>query len=152
MRRWLASLLADSATRENVALIATELAGNAIRHTASGQGGAFAVEVTRHEAIIRVAVADGGAAGEPALIDEPGADSGRGLQVVRGLAIDTGVRGDRQGRLVWADVLDSCSIPAPPSRQRQPAMPPPSAQVSERSGNCSTRASSSQFSSPRANL
>ncbi len=113
MRQWLASLLGDSASGDDVALIAVELASNAIKHTASGKGGAFAVEVTRHQVIIRVAVADGEAAGEPVLLDQPEADSGRGLQLVRGLAIATGVRGDRQGRLVWADVLDRCLIPCP---------------------------------------
>jgi len=104
LRRWLESLLPDCPARGDVACVATELGTNAVRHTASGRGGWFAVEVTWHRAAVRVAVADGGAPGGPRVIDDPAADHGRGLLVVRGLSVRTGVCGDRRGRLVWADV------------------------------------------------
>jgi len=104
LRRWLESLLPECPTRDDVACVATELGTNAVRHTASGRGGWFGVEITWHRQAVRVAVADGGAPGGPRVIDDPAADHGRGLLVVRGLSARTGVRGDHRGRLVWADV------------------------------------------------
>ncbi|HUY47639.1 MAG TPA: hypothetical protein VMV92_18225 [Streptosporangiaceae bacterium] len=62
------------------------------------------MEITWHVAVLRVAVADGGAADGPRVLDEPGSEHGRGLLVVRGLSLRTGVCGDQRGRLVWADV------------------------------------------------
>jgi serine/threonine-protein kinase RsbW len=105
MRRWLRDLLPDSPARDDLACVATELASNAIRHTASGRGGLFIVELTWHGSIMRVAVADRGGPTEPRVIEEPAIDHGRGLLLVRGLTVRTGVCGDRRGRLVWADLL-----------------------------------------------
>jgi serine/threonine-protein kinase RsbW len=104
VRRWLMSLLPDVPARDDVTSVATELGSNAIRHTASGHGGSFAVEVTWRPQVVRVAVADSGAAGEPLLVNDPMGESGRGLFLVRGLAIRAGACGDHRGRLVWADV------------------------------------------------
>jgi hypothetical protein len=42
--------------------------------------------------------------GEPLLVDDPMGERGRGLLLVRGLAIRVRVCGDHRGRLVWADV------------------------------------------------
>jgi serine/threonine-protein kinase RsbW len=102
--RRLASLLPESPARDDLATVATELCGNTIRHTASGRGGWFAVEITWYGPVVRVAVADGGGPGEPRVIEDLSADSGRGLLLVRGLSVRTGVSGDQRGRLVWADV------------------------------------------------
>jgi len=104
VRRWLAGLLPECPARDDVAAVATELAGNAVRHTASGRGGYFAVEVTWQPSAVRVAVADHGTPSAPRLIDDPVGEHGRGLLVVRGLSARTGVAGDHRGRLVWADV------------------------------------------------
>ena len=68
LRCWLVSLLPDCLARDDVISVATELASNAIRHTTSGQGGRFGVEITRHAAVVRVAVADSGGPGEPRVI------------------------------------------------------------------------------------
>ena len=105
LRRWLASLLPSCEARDDVVSIATELASNAIRHTASGRGGSFALEITCSQHFVRVAVADGGGTVEPRVIDDPSGEHGRGLLLVRGLAARTGVEGDQRGRLVWADVV-----------------------------------------------
>jgi Histidine kinase-like ATPase domain len=109
VRRWLADLLPACAARDDVALVATELASNAVRHTRSGQGSWFAVEITWHRATVRVAVADcGGPSGPPAgtaAARDPAAGHGRGLLAVCGLALRTGTAGDHRGRLMWADVL-----------------------------------------------
>jgi anti-sigma regulatory factor (Ser/Thr protein kinase) len=104
LRRWLASLLPECAARDDVIAVATELSSNAIKHTASGQGGCFGVEVTWHESVIRVTVADRGAAQGPQVIQVPMAEHGRGLLVVSGLAARSGVCGDAGGRQVWADI------------------------------------------------
>jgi hypothetical protein len=87
-----------------VVSVATELASNAITHTATGRGGSFAVEITWSQHVVRVAVADGGATAGPRVVDDPAGEHGRGLILVRGLSARTGVAGDHRGRLVWADV------------------------------------------------
>jgi hypothetical protein len=103
LRRWLTSLLPDCPARDDVACVATELGTNALRHTASGQRG-FTVEVTWYPQVVRIAVEDGGAAEGPRVIDDPAADHGRGLLLVKGMSVRMGVCGDHRGRLVWADV------------------------------------------------
>ena len=109
LRRWLASLFPPCPARDDVAVIASELSANAIRHTASGRGGSFVVEITWSGPVVRVAVADSGAATEPHVIDDPGAEHGRGLLVVRELSMSMGVCGDHRGRLTWADVQGEAS-------------------------------------------
>jgi serine/threonine-protein kinase RsbW len=104
LRRWLASLLPPCPARDDVVTVADELGCNALRHTLSGQGGRFTVQVTWYGAVVRVAVTDSGAATSPAEIDDPGSEHGRGLVVVRELSVRTGASGDHRGRIVWADV------------------------------------------------
>jgi hypothetical protein len=104
LRRWLNSLLPDCAARGDVVCVATELCTNAVLHTATGRGGWFAVEITWYGPVLRVAVADCGGPGEPQMIEHADGEHGRGLAVVRSLAVRTGFHGDHHGRLVWADV------------------------------------------------
>ncbi len=112
LRRWLASLLPGNPARDDLTTVATELATNTLRHTASGRGGWFAVEITWHGPVVRVAVADGGGPTEPRVIEDLSAEHGRGLLLVRGLSVRTGVSGDQRGRLVWADVRWEDRVPA----------------------------------------
>jgi serine/threonine-protein kinase RsbW len=104
LRQWLTSLFPECPARDDLLSVATELASNAIRHTASGHGGWFAVEVTWHRSAVRVAVADRGGPTEPRVMGDPAAEHGRGLLLVQGLSVRMGVCGDRRGRLVWADI------------------------------------------------
>lgn len=104
LREWLASLLPECPARDDVTSVASELGANAIRHTASGRGGWFGAEVTWYGLVVRVAVADAGAPTGPRVIDDPAAEHGRGLLIVRGLAVRTGTCGDQRGRLVWAEI------------------------------------------------
>jgi serine/threonine-protein kinase RsbW len=113
VRQWLTRLLPECPSRDDVVLVASELSGNAIAHTASGRGGLFAVEVTWQGATVRVSVADAGAPSVPRLIDDPMADGGRGLLIVQNLCSRTGVSGDHRGRLVWGEVF--WAGPAAPS-------------------------------------
>ena len=120
LRRWLALLLPDCPARDDVAYVATELGTNAVQHTASGRGGWFAVEITWHRAMVRVAVADSGTPGAPKVIDDPEGEHGRGLLVVAGLSARTGVCGDDRGRLVWADIPWGHTAVAEPASPREP--------------------------------
>ena len=104
VRRWLASLLPECPARDDVALVATELAANAVQHTASGRGGEFAVEVAVSHVVVRVCVTDGGSPQEPRVVADPEGERGRGLVVVASLSARTGMCGDQRGRQVWADV------------------------------------------------
>jgi anti-sigma regulatory factor (Ser/Thr protein kinase) len=100
-----AELLADYPERDDVTLCATELAANAIRHTASGRGGLFAIELSWAGMTIRLAVADGGAPTGPVLRQHDPAtlqEAGRGLDVVASLCDSYGAEGDHRGRVVWA--------------------------------------------------
>jgi hypothetical protein len=120
LRRWIASLLPDCPARDDVASVATELGSNTIRHTASGLGGWFAVEITWHQPAVRVAVADCGAPAGPRVIDDPAGEHGRGLVVVGGLSVRTGVCGDHRGRLVWADIPWGDAGAAEPASPQDP--------------------------------
>ena len=112
LRKWLSSELPACGARGDVLLVANELAGNAIAHTASGRGGWFTVEMRWLRETVRVTVADGGSSSEPTVIDDPDAERGRGLLLVRELSERTGVEGDCRGRRVWAEVLWDGPAPA----------------------------------------
>ncbi len=104
LRKWLCGLLPACPSRDDVVMVANELASNAIRHTASGQGGWLAVEITCYPGLVRVAVADCGGTKEPVVIEDPGGESGRGLFLVQQLSSDMGMSGNHSGRLIWADI------------------------------------------------
>jgi serine/threonine-protein kinase RsbW len=118
MRRWLQSLLPGCPARDDLVLVASEMGSNAILHTASGRGGRFTVEIIRQPLTMRVTVADGGAPDGPRVIDDPAGEHGRGMLVVLGLSVRSGVRGDDRGRLVWADVPWSAAGTAEPAVAR----------------------------------
>ncbi len=105
LRRWLEWLLPPCPARDDLVSVAVELGTNAVRHTASGSGGQFAVEVTWSVQMARVAVYDGGAPDGPRVIEDPLGEDGRGLLMVNTLSVRSGVSGNAQGRVVWADML-----------------------------------------------
>ena len=115
VRRFVAELLAGYPERDDVTLCASELATNAIRHTASGRGGFFAIELSWAGMTIGLAVADGGAPAGPVLrrrdLDALG-EAGRGLDVVVGLCDRYGVEGDHRGRVVWAQFSSTSTAAA----------------------------------------
>jgi anti-sigma regulatory factor (Ser/Thr protein kinase) len=104
MRRWLAACLPDCPARDDVISVATELGSNAILHTASGRGGWFALELTWDQSVVRIAVADHGSPAESHMIEDPDGEHGRGLLLVHGLSARTGITGNEQGRIVWAEI------------------------------------------------
>lgn len=103
-RRFVSYLLKDWPVVEEAELIVSELATNAIRHTASGRfGGRFVVSVHAQPGQLWLGVMDEGGNGTPELLasrlDEPG---GRGLLIVSRMSVAWGVSGDDNGRTVWA--------------------------------------------------
>jgi anti-sigma regulatory factor (Ser/Thr protein kinase) len=105
VRRFVRRCLAPSGPAEDAALLTTELAANAIQHTASGDGGTFEVIICRHAGTIRISVADAGAAGPPAVGPRGRLSlSGRGLGIVAALARDWGHHGGPYGRVVWFEL------------------------------------------------
>jgi len=105
LRSWVESLLPACPSRDDAVTVASELAANAVRHTASKDtDGTFLAVLTWRPQAVRVAVADGGAATAPRIISDPGREDGRGLMMVAALSVRTGVSGDQRGRVVWADV------------------------------------------------
>jgi anti-sigma regulatory factor (Ser/Thr protein kinase) len=110
-RAFVAAALAECPAGETLPACVSELAANAVAHTASGAGGVFAVEVSRPaEGMALVAVTDLGGPGEPAIrpwkAGDEFAESGRGLALVAACSSRWGYRdaGDGRGRTVWAEV------------------------------------------------
>ena len=105
VRRFVRSCLARPGPAEDAVLLTTELAANAIQHTASGRGGTFEVVVCQHVATTRISVTDGGGPGPPAPgLPSEASLSGRGLAIVCALARDWGHYGGPLGRTVWFDL------------------------------------------------
>ena len=130
-RRFVAGLLAGCPAREVLMTCVSELCANAIRHTASGRGGAFIVEVARpRDGVARVAVTDDGGPSVP----EPGApgpmaESGRGLAMVAACTSRWGFAEAYPGRIVWAEACWPVAVPSPDHLAaisgRMRSIPPP---------------------------
>jgi anti-sigma regulatory factor (Ser/Thr protein kinase) len=113
VRAFVAYALAGCPARETLLACVSELAANAITHTASGLGGVFTVEVFRPAAgIAMVAVTDAGGPREPAIrpLAEHGdpqelPEGGRGLTLVDALSSKWGYHDADKGagRTVWAE-------------------------------------------------
>jgi two-component sensor histidine kinase len=90
----------------------SELAANAIEHTASGRGGMFTVEVGRRRGgVAFVAVTDDGAPTAPAVTAaDDFAEGGRGLALVAACASRWGFRDSERGRTVWVEVTWPVSV------------------------------------------
>ena len=102
VREFVAQAIDGCPVADDVILLASEVAANAIVHTASGKGGTFTVAVRPGDRVIRVEVHDGGSDSSPDVhAAEDSAGSGRGLGLVESLATRWGHLGDRNGRVVW---------------------------------------------------
>jgi anti-sigma regulatory factor (Ser/Thr protein kinase) len=113
VRAFVACALAGCPAREALLTCVSELAANAIAHTASGAGGVFTVEVARPApGVARICVTDAGGPREPAIryLAEPDdldslAEGGRGLALVAACSSRWGYRDadEGAGRIVWAE-------------------------------------------------
>lgn len=122
-----------------IAVMVSELAANAVRHT----GSHFTVAVDRLPDQIRVAVGDSGPGDPVVRAPEPAELSGRGLQIVRALAADWGVipAVGMQGKTVWFTLAIEPSTDQPPGISHQLGEPaaPRDARVGDGSAAPSTR-------------
>jgi serine/threonine-protein kinase RsbW len=91
--------------REEVALVASELLGNAVRHAKALDDGQLAIDWGVGEYGVEIAVTDGGGSTLP-VVREPGPTEtrGRGLSIVASLAARWGVEQHGSGTTVWAVV------------------------------------------------
>ena len=132
-RSFVAETLVGCPAREVLLTCVSELCANAVRHTASGDGGAFTVEVAcPRDGVARVAVTDAGGPTVPA----PGApdlmaEGGRGLAMVAACTTRWGWTDVYPGRTVWAEACWPVGVPSPgadeptrSSRRSRPAVPP----------------------------
>jgi serine/threonine-protein kinase RsbW len=113
VRRVLAAgVFAAGGPVSDAVLLTSELAANAVQHTASGQSGHFAVAVWPCPPVVRICVTDGGSvagpaaalAGAAAAVPDPLAGSGRGLAIVAALASRWGQQTGPSGRTVWFEL------------------------------------------------
>jgi serine/threonine-protein kinase RsbW len=112
VRRFTQMVLGDAPGTELVVMAVSELAGNAIVHTASGApDGQFVVHLATFADRWKVRVDDEGSPSEPhvvvdAIEEDPESDSesGRGLAMVASISGKWGVIGGRCARAVWAEI------------------------------------------------
>ena len=118
VRCFILAVLGDCDTAHIVALVADELAGNAIKHTASGgPGGEFVLRLARFGDRCRVWVDDQGGLSTPSVrAAQDDEEAGRGLTIVAMLSACWGAAGDKRGRSVWAEITfdEVVTIPGPP--------------------------------------
>lgn len=108
IRRWVREVLATSPFADTLELIVSELATNAVRHSASGQaGGIVRIELAETDAEITASVYDDGPrSGAPtdwtvSAVD----DFGRGLKIVNAFSTKWGEeKPEDGGRCTWAVV------------------------------------------------
>jgi anti-sigma regulatory factor (Ser/Thr protein kinase) len=110
-RRALVGLAFSESTRENIALLVSELVTNAVRHAGIPAGDPIQVELHNEAGRVRLAVHDGGG-GFPLPVPEPEAPlvaDGRGLLLVDALSDAWGVEAGADGCTVW------CEVPVDPA-------------------------------------
>lgn len=101
VRADLRALLDGCPMADDVLVCVSELATNAVLHSASGlAGGKFTVRGKASPGdYFWIEVEDEGGPWTPAA---PDPDRGHGLDILRSLADDWGIEGDQSGRTIWA--------------------------------------------------
>jgi anti-sigma regulatory factor (Ser/Thr protein kinase) len=112
-RRFVGSAIqGDGPARDVSRLLVSEAATNALLHSASGDGGSFAVEYLISNDLLRVEVHDGGGPSGPRRrVHHPESMTGRGLDLFDALSDRWGVDGSPDGRTVWFE-LDLAAVEA----------------------------------------
>jgi anti-sigma regulatory factor (Ser/Thr protein kinase) len=104
-RQFVGRVLDGNPVASDAVLLTSELATNAVVHTASGQGGTFSVAVHQDATWIRVEVWDAGAPTAPVVRSpDQRREYGAGLKLVETIAARWGHLGDHDGRVVWFEV------------------------------------------------
>jgi serine/threonine-protein kinase RsbW len=132
-RRFVTCVLGDDwPGLDEVLVLVSEVASNAVKHSASGDGGTFEVAVSAEGSSVRVEVADQGGASEPRVTDEDTCidvlTGCRGLRIVEMLAAKWGHAGDELGRVVWFEYVTTAPtapplFPGPQSNEPRSARP-----------------------------
>jgi anti-sigma regulatory factor (Ser/Thr protein kinase) len=113
-RRALVGLAFPEITRENLALLVSELVTNSVRHAGVSARDGIQVELHNGGDRVRLAVHDGGD-GFPLPSYEPEAPfvaDGRGLLIVAALSETWGVDSDSEGCTVWCEVAVDTAVAA----------------------------------------
>ena len=96
-RRFVTRALTACPAMVDAVLLTSELATNAVQHSATGDGGLFMVAISHAPGRVRLTVTDDGSAGHPMLgVADELATAGRGLMLVDGLALRWGYTGPGQ--------------------------------------------------------
>ena len=102
--RYAARVILGEGPRIREALqIISELATNAILHSASRDGGTFELGITVTDGLVRIEVADAGSASTPGRTEDTN-DYGRGLLIVEQLADKWGTDSHENGDTWWAEL------------------------------------------------
>ena len=105
VRAFVRQLVDGCPAADDVVLLSSEVATNAVVHTASGDGGAFFVLVLVESGWVRVEVHDLGSAKAPVIRKSRQPDeSGTGLSLVEKIADRWGFHGGQRGRVVWFEM------------------------------------------------
>ncbi|GAA3165619.1 hypothetical protein GCM10010466_65490 [Planomonospora alba] len=104
VRTWVAALLPPACPRTaDVLLVASELATNAVLHSASGLvGGAYRIRLVVTGGAVEVTVVDQGPATVPA--QRPAGEGGYGLSLIAELADAYEARTSEAGRCAWCRI------------------------------------------------
>ena len=90
---------------DEAVLLVSELATNALEHTATGNAGSFHITICPSETSVLIAVTDDGSDETP--LPRPAdalAEDGRGLGLVDSVADRWGQCGNQHGRTVWVEL------------------------------------------------
>lgn len=113
-RHFAVKVLGDVPGVDLVELVASELASNAVQHSASGlPGGRFTLHVAELPDRWHVRVDDAGGADEPSVRDTDAEwdEAGRGLWLVSEVSSQWGVASADNARSVWAEILIPREVP-----------------------------------------
>ncbi len=98
-RTFIAAVLRGSPAAENAVLLASELAANAVAHSASGHpGGSFTLRVSLDDTRIYAEVEDQGSTWDG---NVNAAESPHGLYLLRRLSTESGARPGQRGWITW---------------------------------------------------
>jgi len=98
----------DHPSADDSALAVSELVGNAVVHSRSGEPGGtlfLAIETAVGRGDVRIQVRDAGSHDAPAIhAHGPDSEHGRGLAIIAALAAEWGTQSTRTGRATWARI------------------------------------------------